>query len=161
MPRSKGGWSWSNIFVSAPPQKPRTLANSFFGVTEYRNPEAMKQGNALMSNPLFHPKNGKLQVNGSKVKNFAQSLIGNVVKTGPNGKPQITVPNKNTMKKKTTAFATAMGFPPQNQSLQKNLLGNPIQPGNTDPWKIHVGPSYGAHLSLSRGGKKKRSTRRK
>ena len=153
----KGG---SAMFAAAPPQEPSMLSR-LLHVQEYRNPAAIQQGNALMRNPLFNinkiQSTGQLPVNKGKIKNFAQSFIGSVVKAGPNGKPRFVIPSENTMRKNTAAFSTAMGFAPQaGPPPVKNLFGNPVAGTNpfgpvpgTNPWQITV-----------RGGRKTRRGRR-
>lgn len=166
----KGG---SAMFVAAPPQEPSMLSR-VMRVQEYRNPVAMQQANALMSNPLFNvnkiQSTGQLPVNKGKIKDFAQSFLGSIVQAGPNGKPRFVMPSENVMRKNTAAFSTAMGFAPQApQPPVRNIFGNPVSGNNPlgpvpgqNPWQVQVGPSRGAwHTGLSRGGLKSRRKQRK
>ena len=139
------------------------------GVKEWRDPDAIKKANALMSNPLFSGNKGQAPpVNKEKLKGFAQSFLGSLFTTGSNGKPKLTLPNQNKMKRNTAAFSTAMGFAPQAAPPPvKNLFGNPVVGNNVfgpnpgeNPWQIKTGTS-GWHFGLTRGGKRKTKSKKR
>jgi len=147
-------------------RRTRKTGGSAFGVVEWRDPAAMKQGNALMANPLFQvPTSGSQPpINKGAMRNFTQQFASQIVQAGPNGRPLLRMPNQRMAEQNMSKFAGVLGFQrPPAPPLVKNMFGNPVI--TSDPG--YMGPNPGQSLWATgtsgwsfRAGRARRKTRK-
>jgi hypothetical protein len=123
----------------------KTGGDSAFRTVEWRDPAAMKQGDALMANPLFQVPTSGTQppINKGAMRNFTQQFASQIIQAGPNGRPMFRMPNQSTAEQHMTKFAGVLGFQrPPAPPLVKNMFGNPVI--TSDPG--YMGPNPGQRL---------------